>query len=173
MSGYGDKPMGLRDVKITNIGGTVQADLPVSRTLSITERVRSAELTGDDRIQSVVSFVEGLEWELEGGGISLEALTLLTGRTISEAGTTPNRTYTMETAAGDNFPWMKIYGKSVGDGADDVHVKIWKAKCTSLQGSFSEGEFFVTQCSGIAVDDGTNGIYDIVQNETAANLPTS
>jgi hypothetical protein len=76
--------------------------------------------------------------------------------------------------AGTPFPYFKIYGKSLGDGTDDVHVKIYKAKLTEpLEGEFSDGQFFVTACSGIAIDDGTNGIYDVVQNETATNLPTS
>jgi hypothetical protein len=173
MSGYGDKPFGLRDVKVTNIGGTSQVDLPAGRQLSVTERVVNSEMTGDDRIQAVVSFVEGLEWSLEAGGISLEALAIVTGRTATESGSTPNRTLTMSTAAGDNFPYFKIYGKSVSDEGDDIHVKIWKAKCTALEGTYQEGEFYLTSCSGIAVDDDSNGIYDVVQNETAADLPAS
>ena len=32
MSSYGNKLFGLRDVKVTNIAGTTQKDLPVSRT---------------------------------------------------------------------------------------------------------------------------------------------
>ena len=40
-----------------------------------------------------------------------------------------------------------------------------------IEGEFKDGEFWVTKCSGIAVDDSTNGVFDIVQNETAADLP--
>jgi hypothetical protein len=170
---YGDKPFGLRDVKLTNLAGTTQVDLPVARTLGYTERVKSGELSGDDALQSVVAFLEAIEWELENGGIPLEALSIITGRTATEAGTTPNRTLTMTASAGAKFPYFKIYGKSLGEGDDDVHVKFFKAKCTSLEGTFGDGEFFITSCSGIAVDDGTNGIVDIVQNETAAALPSS
>lgn len=173
MAGYGDKPFGLNDIKITNLAGSTQEDLPVSRTLSVTERIRSGELSGDDSLVAVVAILEALEWSLEAGGISLEAYELLTGRTAVVAGSTPNETVTLTSSAGDVFPYFKIYGKSVGDGNDDVHCLIFKAKCTSLEGSFAEGEFFITSCSGIAVDDGTNGIYDLVQNETAAALPGS
>jgi hypothetical protein len=171
MAGYGDKPFGLRDIKVTNIGGTSQEDLPVGRTLGYSERVRSGELSGDDALQSVVAFVEAIEWELEAGGITLEALEIITGRTATEAGSQPNRTLTMNVAAGDVFPYFKIYGKSLGEGDDDIHVKFYKCKCTSLSGTLGEGAFFITSCSGIAVDDGSNGIVDIVQNETAAALP--
>jgi hypothetical protein len=173
MSGYGEWPFGLRDVKVTDITGTTQEDLPAARTLRWRERLATGELTGDDVIKTVVSSLQAIDWELEGGGISLDAWALLTGRTPSESGTTPNRTYTMTASGGDVFPWVKIYGKSVGDSSDDVHVKLFKAKVTALEGTFGENEFFVTRCEGVAVDDGTNGIADVVQNETATDLPSS
>ena len=170
---YGDKPFGLRDVKITNMAGDTQVDLPAARTLSFTERIRSGELSGDDALKAIVAFAEAVEFSLESGGISLEAYALMTGRTATESGTTPSQTNTLSGAAGDVFPYIKIYGKSIGDGDDDLHVKLWKAKLTSIEGSFGEGEFFVTSASGVAMDDGSNGIWDIVQNETAASLPAT
>lgn len=171
---YGDKPFGLRDVKLTSSDGATQVDLPNARVLSFNERIKSGELTGDDKTVAVVAFSDAVEWSLEAGGISLEAYALLTGRTAVEAGSTPNRTLTMEASGGlEVFPYLKIYGKSVGDGDDDVHVKIFKAKLTQIKGQLQEGQFWVSQASGIAIDDAVNGLYEIVQHETAANLPSS
>ncbi len=170
---YGDKPFGLRDVKLTNIGGTSQVDLPASMKLSFSERISSSELRGDDVTKAVVAFADAVEWELEAGGISLEAYALMTGRTVTTAGVSPNETKTMPGSAGDAFPYFKIYGKSLGEGNDDIHCKLFKCKVTELEGEFGDGEFFVTKCSGIAVDDGTNGIFEFVQNETATALPSS
>jgi hypothetical protein len=172
MAGYGEKPFGLKEIKVV-VGATV-VTLPVARTMSFKERVRSGELSGDDKTVAVVAYSDALEWSLEAGGISLEAWALMTGRTVTTTGTTPSRVTTLNADAAQTYPYFKIYGKSLGDGADDVHVKIYKAKLTeALEGEFADGEFFVTSCAGIAVDDGTNGIYDIVQNETAAALPSS
>jgi hypothetical protein len=173
MTAYGTKPYGLRDVKVTNIAGTVQADLPVSQTLTFKPRITSAELKGDDSLAAVVAFVEAGEWTLEAGGISLSALAILTGQSTSVTGTTPNEKTTLQLGAGDSLPYFKIYGKSLGDGADDIHVKLWKCKATALDGDLKNGAFYITKCSGIAVDDGSNGVMDIVQNETATALPTS
>lgn len=171
---YGDKPFGLRDVKITNIAGSTQVDLPVSRVLTFKERVKSGELSGDDKTVSVVAFADAVEWELEAGGISLTAYALMTGRTATETGTTPTLVNTLTGSAAEAFPYIKIYGKVLGDGTDDIHCKIWKAKVTEgIEGSFQDGEFFVTKCSGVAIDDGSNGIWDFVQNETADDLPAS
>lgn len=172
---YGQRPFGLRDIKLVSIGGApTQVDLPAARTLSFTERVKSGELSGDDKTIAVVAFSDAIEWELEAGGISLAAYALMTGRTTTETGTSPNKTLTLKGQGGlEVFPYFKIYGKSVGDGADDIHVKIFKAKLTSIQGQLQDGEFWVTQASGIAIDDGVNGLFEIVQHETADDLPAT
>jgi hypothetical protein len=171
---YGNKPFGLRDVKLTNIGGTVQSDLPSAQQLAMRFRLRTGELSGDDMLQSVVSFLDAIEWTLQAGGIDLDALEIMTGLTAVEAGTQPNRNFTLDLGGGDNMPYFKIYGKSLGDGIDDIHVKLYKCKLTGeFSGNLQDGQFFITNCSGIAVDDGTGQIIDIVQNETAASLPSS
>ena len=104
MAGYGDKPYGLNDVKLYDDDGTNEVDLPVSATLKFTPRVGSGELYGDDGLQAVAGSVEALEWELEAGGISLEAWAKLSGLSVTEAGTTPNRTMTLEVDSGQNMP---------------------------------------------------------------------
>lgn len=172
MAGYGDMPFGLRDVKLTH-STLGQVDLPAAQTLKFGERMRSGELSGDDKLQAVVSFSEAVEWELEAGGISLEAYSVLTGRTSTTSGTTPNRSYYLSASAQQAMPYVKIYGKALGASTDDVHCKIFKAKVTSIEGTFSDGEFWVTSCKGLAIDDGTNGIFQFIQNETAANLPAT
>jgi len=173
MSAFGNKVFGLRDLKVTNIGGTTQKDLPVAQKLKVAPKMKSGELEGDDSLVSVVAFIISAEWELEAGGIDLDALAIITGKAVTLAGVTPNQTATWKLSAGDNMPYFKIYGKSLGDGIDDIHAKMSKVKCMEFEGEFSEGEFFVTACKGIAVDDGTNGVVTVVQNETAAALPAT
>jgi len=174
MTTYGDKPFGLRDIKLTEVTeGSSQVDLPAAQTLKVTPRMLTGELSGDDSLLAVATFVQAAEWELEAGGISLEAYAVLAGKTVSESGSTPNATKTVTMSAGDAMPYIKIYGKSLGEGNDDIHVKLFKAKCQKLEGTFKEGEFLITSCSGIAVDDGSNGIWEWIQNETAASLPAS
>lgn len=175
MAGYGDKPFGIRDIKITNMAGTTQVDLPNAQTLTFSERLTQGELRGDDATVSVVAFTDAVEWELEAGGISLEAYALMTGRVVTTTGTTPNRTTALAGNAGDNFPYFKVYGKSQGDSAtDDIHVKLNKCKLTAApSGDFKDGEFFMLKTGGIAIDPGAGNIFDIIQNETATTLPTS
>ena len=167
----GVKVFGLRQIKLVNAAGSSEL-LNAAQTMTFKERVKAGELSGNDKTLAVVAFSDAVEWELEEGGISMEAYALITGRTPAADGTTPNQTLTLTAEATESFPYFKIYGKSIGDSGDDVHVKVWKAKITGgIEGQFADGEFFVSKCSGVAIDDGTNGIYDIVHNETAAALP--
>ena len=166
------KPFGLRDVKLTKIDGTGQIDLPSAQTLRFSERIRGGELSGDDKTVAVVAFSDAVEWTLESGGIPLEAYALMTGRTVVAGGTGTAETNTLTGTAQQTFPYFKIYGTVLGDGIDNLHCLIYKAKLTgSIEGTFGDGEFFVTSCSGVAIDDGTTGTFRFVQNETAAVVP--
>ena len=176
MVDYADKPWVLVDVKITNLAGDTQVDLPAAQELSFKERVVSAELRGDGATLAVGTMPDAVEWSLSSGGIPLEAYELMTGRTVTESGTTPNRTNTMPGQMGPThaFPYFKIYGKSLGDDIGDVHCLILKAKITDgIEGTFGDGEFYVSSCSGIGIDDGDTGAYEFIQNETATTLPAT
>jgi hypothetical protein len=132
------------------------------------------ELKGGDKIVAVASSPEALEWSLENGGLQLDALALMTGWTATASGTTPNGVNTLKAHAGTAFPYFTIYGKVLSSNNDDLHVKIWKAKITgNIEGQFQGGAFHVDKISGIAVEDSVNGLFDLVQNETATALPTS
>lgn len=173
MSVGGDKPFGLNDLKVTNLAGDTQVDLPSARVFGFKPVFTTAELTGDDRIVSVASRMAKIEWELEAGGIDLDALAIITGWTVSSSGSTPNQQEELQFDGGDCNPYFKIYGKALGDiCTDDIHVLLWKAKLLDMDGRLEDGQFFITKCSGVAVDDGTHGCMEIIQHETAATLPT-
>lgn len=168
----GVKAFGLREIKLV-VGATI-VSLNAAQTMTFKERIKSGELSGNDKTLAVVARSDALEWELEEGGISMAAYALITGRTTALTGTGTAEILTLNADALTEFPYFKIYGKSVGDSGDDVHVKVYKAKLLGgLEGQFADGEFFVSKCNGVAIDDGTNGIYDIIHNETATALPAS
>ncbi len=170
------KPFGLHDVKLTDIAGLNQADLPSSQLLTYTPRLAGGELMGDDQIKSVASFIIGADWTLESGGISLAALAIMTGQPVTVAGTSPQETATFSLAGGARMPYFRIYGQALGEGNDDFHVKLFKCKLTgNLEGNFAGESFLVTKCSGVAVPDpdNENKIEEWVANETATNLPTN
>lgn len=159
------KPFGLRDILLVSMDNEESADLPASRTMSFTERVMSAEFTGDDELQGVVTIPIGCEGDLEAGGISLTAYALMTGHELT-AGAGTN---TLEGNT-SSFPYFQIFGKSVDDEGGDIHCKIFKAKLTeALQGEFKYGEFFVTKMKFVGVKVGGRA-FEFVANEEEQDL---
>lgn len=170
-------PFGLRDVKLTPLGadgatpGTA-VDLPVSRTLSFAESEDFEELRGDDQVVASHGSGPTVEWDLESGGISLEAYAVMAGGTITQTGTTPAIKKTYSKAVTDARPYFKIEGQSINDNGGDFHAVIYRAKADgSLEGELSDSSFWLTSASGKgyasleAVPIGK--VYDFVHNETA------
>lgn len=173
-------PFGLRDVKLTPLGadgatpGTA-VDLPVSRTLSFSETEDFEELRGDDKVEASHGAGPIVEWDLEAGGISLEAYAVMAGGTVTSSGTTPAqvKTYTKKTI--DARPYFKIQGQSINDNGGDFHCVIYRAKADgSLEGEMADGSFWLTSASGKGYGSLESGnldkIYDFVHNETAVAI---
>jgi hypothetical protein len=68
---------------------------------------------------------------------------------------------------------VALYGKILGEGSDDLHVKFFKCKVTEIDGEFKEGGFSVNKCKLVAIPDSSSSdkVAEIVANETAAALP--
>lgn len=170
MSEFGRYPYGLRNVVIADINGANYATLPAAQLFSFVERIRSEQFAGDDRTLAIASYSDMVEWSLEHGGIGLDVYALMTGRTIVETGSTPGRVATLTGSATEQFPYFRVYGKALTDDESDVWCVLYRCKLTSLQGQLGGDAFYVTQASGTGIDDGTNGVFDFVQNETAADI---
>jgi hypothetical protein len=152
-----------------NLGTAV--DLPVSQTFSFSEAEEFETLRGDDRDVAIRGRGPKVEWELEAGGISLEAWEVLTGGTLTNTGVTPNQTKKLLKKITDARPYFLVEGQSVNDNDGDVHVKLFKCKVTdSVEGEWADGTFFVTSCSGEGIGDENDDLYEITWNETAASM---
>jgi hypothetical protein len=168
-------PYGLRDVKLTPINSDgslgTPVDLPVAQTLSFSEAEEFEELRGDDRLVAVHGQGPTCEFDLEAGGISLEAWQVMTGGELDETGVTPTQTKSLTKYTTQSRPYFQIEGQSINDVDGDTHVIIYKAKVTeSLEGEFADGTFFVTSCSGQGLGDADDRLYKITWNETAAGI---
>lgn len=168
---FGQAAFGLRQVKLTDTAGGAVVYLPAAMMLHFVEKTQSADFTADGVWVAARSMPVGVEWELEAGGISLEAYAKMTGRTATAVGVAPNRTVTLNGDTGTDFPYFRVYGRAVGDaGTDDVYCVIYRCKLQEIEGTLRQGEFFVASCAGIAVRDSTNGLFQFVQRETGAAI---
>ena len=174
-------PYGVRDIKLTpysDSSGTVLSnasiDLPNIQTLSFSESEEFQELRGDDRLITTRGKGAQVDWSMEAGGLSLKAWSIMSGGTIIETGTTPNRKIIVRKKATDARPFFRIDGRVVSDSGGDVHVRIYRCRCNdAIEGDFADGEFFVTSASGVGLpllDDVNDYLYDIIRHETSQVL---
>lgn len=176
-------PFGLRDVKLTGytdatatvLNGS-SVDLPNSRTLSFAESEAFEDLRGDDRLVATHGAGPQVEWSLEGGGVSLQAVQVMYGGTITTSGVTPNRVVKLTKKVTDVRPYFKIEGQVISDSGGDLHAVIYRAKATdNLTGEFGDGQFFLTGASGLGLPSlvvaDADKVWDFIQNETATAIP--
>lgn len=176
-------PFGLRDVKLTpytDATATALAgasiDLPYGRTLTFAEVEDFEDLRGDDSLVASHGAGPNVEWEMEGGGVSFEAVAAMYGGTVSTTGSTPNQIKILRKLVTDVRPYFRIEGQAISDSGGDFHIVIYRAKATdNLTGELGDGQFFLTGASGKGyynlLSGQTNRVWDFVQNETAVAIP--
>lgn len=168
-------PYGLREVQLYPIAddGTVGAmvKLPASRTFSFADSADFQELRGDDKVQATRGQGAEVDWDLEGGGISLEAYKVLVGGTITEGGVAPDTTKTFNKKVTDARPYFQVIGRAISDSGGDFHIKVYKCKVSGeVGGELSDGEFWLTSADGTGIADAADNLYDFIQHETATPI---
>lgn len=171
-------PFGLRQVKLTpydDAGELVPAEavwLDAARTFSFAETEEFEELQGNDR--TVASHGAGpiVEWDLEGGGITLATWKVLSGGEVVESGTAPNavRTYTKKTS--DSRPYFQVEGRAISDSGGDFGMRVHRCKADGdLEIELSNGSFALTSASGKGYGDAeTEKLYEFIENDTVTPL---
>lgn len=166
-------PYGLRDVKLTPlVGGGTAVDLPNSRTFSFEEAEDYEELRGDDKVVATRGKGAVVNWELEGGGISLAALKVINGGTITLSGTGTATVVTYTKKVTDARPEFKVEGQAISESGGDFHVVLHRCKANgNISGSMEDGSFWLTGAEGVALaETGTDVLYDFIYNETATAI---
>lgn len=171
-------PYGIRDIKVTPITQASGAygtfvDVPVGRTLSWTESESFEELRGDDYVQATHGSGPTVDWDLENGGISLAALAVMAGGTVTESGTTPAQKRVYSKTGTTQRPYFLAEGQAINDNLGDTHLVLYLCKATGdIGGEFADGGFHITSCSGQAIPDPNHSgkVWDVVFNETAVAI---
>lgn len=164
----------ITDLKVAPVTGDTPGtpiDLPGIRSCQVTVSNDAVELRGDNAVLAIVDQGNGLEWSLEQGGMSLEALELILGGAVTVSGVTPAEVRTWDLHADDPRPYFTIIGVVPSDdAAQDLHVVVWKAKATgNFEVTFQDQEFATPTIAGRGVgrsDD--QRMLSFVQHETPA-----
>jgi hypothetical protein len=168
-------PYGLRDVKVAPMDpdGTIgtMVDLPNSQTLSFKENEDFQELRGDDKVVAKRGNGPTVDWELDSGGISLEAYAIMNGGLVTVTGTTPAvvKKYSKKTT--DSKPDFWAEGQAMSESGGDFHMTLHRCKADGgIEGELNDGEFWITQASGTGIGNVDDELYDFAENETAAAI---
>lgn len=174
-------PFGMREIELTpfttdqaTVYGTPVL-LPVARKMTWSDTESFTDLRGGDAVVASRGSGPSVEWELEAGGIDLEAYAVIAGGSVATTGIAPNQIKTYSKNSSATRPYFKAEGRAISDNGGDFHAVLYKCRATgSLEGSFADQEFSLTSASGkcfpstVAAD--LNKIYDLVHNETAVAL---
>lgn len=175
-------PYGLRDTKVTpyttaaaDTLDTTPTDAPNARTLSFSEAEDFEELRGDDKVIALRGKGASVEWEMEHGGISLDAYKAMAGGTITTSGVTPATVTTFTKKVTDVRPYFKAEGQAINDNGGDFHAVLYRCRASdSLEGELGDGAFWLTSASGQTLPSLITGsedvLYDFVINETAVDI---
>lgn len=171
-------PFGLRQVKLTPMdatGALVTASalfLPASRTFSFSEAEDFETLEGDDRTVASRGSGPTVDWDLEGGGISLDVWKILSGGTITSSGTTPAAVKTYSKKLSESRPYFQVEGRAVSDSGGDFKAVVYRCIADGdLEVELANGSFLLTKASGKGYGNlTTEKLYDFVHTETATPL---
>lgn len=170
-------PFGLRDVKLWALDAAGArtgsgVDLPVSRTFSFNETEDFEELEGDDVTAASHGAGPKVEWELESGGISLNAYKIMAGGTNVTTGSGPTEKTTFTKLNTDQRPYFEVEGQAISDSGGDVHAVVYRCKADGdLEGSFENGAFFLTKAKGKGYGSVINGkLYEFIQNASVTAI---
>lgn len=171
-------PFGLRQVKLVpldNNGAEIVAQgvfLPASRTFSFGETEEFETLEGDDRTIASHGAGPTVDWDLEGGGISLEAWKVLSGGAVAQTGTTPNVVKTFTKLTTDARPYFNVYGRAISDSGGDFEMRVFRCKADGdLEAGLENGSFLLTAASGKGYGNEVGSkLYELVHRETPAAL---
>lgn len=158
-------------------------NLPYSQTFTFADTEDFQEMRGDDQLVTVHGKGTVVDWELEAGGIALEAYKVMSGGTLVVTGVSPNlkktyRKYTTDAVDATKYtrPFFKSEGRAISDSGGDFHLVVYRARATDdLKGEFKDGEFWTTGAKGKGlgsfVPADLNAAYDLVHNETPVVIP--
>jgi len=171
-------PFGLRKIELfpLNPAGTriaaASVKMPASRTLSFSEAVDSEDMEAEDGLYASHQGNLRTEWDLEGGGISLAIVKILTGGAIVSSGVTPTQKNVYTKLKTDERTYFDIEGQVISDSGGDFHAVLYRCKADdSIEIEFDQGSFSMTATSGKGFGDlTTSKLFEFTQNETATPI---
>ncbi|OKJ06825.1 phage tail protein [Kitasatospora sp. CB01950] len=181
------KLFSIVDCKITAlttdpIGGTAtyaatSVDLPGIRSLAINGNMQTKSLRGDNTLLDTQTYIDGVTAAAEHAKLSLDALAVMLGGTVTDSGATPAQKAVWSLTANSAPQYFKIEGVTPSNGSDliggDVHVVLYKCTLSKFPELGMQGDDYrIPKFEVSSVPLASTGKWmDVVMNETAVAIP--
>lgn len=182
MAGYHTSEVyGITDAKIARLtadstGGSAtyasSIDLPGITEMSLDFEYTVSRQRGDNTTKSVRTSFDGCTGSVEHAWISLDALAVLQGSTVTDSGAGAAEVAT-DRLLGTNTPnYFKLEATALSsEVAGDIHFIVWKAVVTSLSVGMTGDEFANVSFDFEAVQRNADSyLVDRILNETAVAI---
>lgn len=148
-------------------------DVPGIQKIEMTPRITEKGLSSDEKILDYYVKMDYISWAFYSAKISLEALAILEGGTITTTGTTPSQVHTYSISGSSAPKYFKFEAKanySAGE-VGDFHLRLYKCKANNVDVQYTASDYAIVSASGMAIATTHDGrIKDYVINETAAAI---
>lgn len=143
----------VKDAKIRKVTADAAAgitygpsvDVPGIKSVAISGDITTAELRGDNQRLDFRSVLSGIEVEFEHGRLSMDALSVLLGGTVADAGVAPDTTSTFSITGTESFSFFQFEAQSVGDAiTGDTVFRLNKCILSEFPDLGMEEEDFAT-----------------------------
>lgn len=148
-------------------------DVPGVQSFDLSYKFTEKKLKGDETTIDTRSKIENLELKVEHAQISLDAMAILLGGTVTSSGTTPNVIKTYRQGAGSP-PHFKLAAKvnTIDEESADGHFVAYKCKVTAFEEG-AKGEDYRTvsfTAEAVPCANAADYFYDLILHETAADI---
>lgn len=130
------------------------------------------QLMQDEEIDGVYQKLKAITWAFANAKVSLDALNILEGGTITSE-TTPTVKHTFTVSQDSEPKYFKLEGKIdySTDAIGDFHLVLYKCKALDIQVAYRAQNYAIVSAAGIAIPTVNNSkIRDYVMNETATTI---
>lgn len=148
-------------------------DVPGITEVGVSFKMDSKKLKGDETTIDQRTKIEAIELKVEHAQVSLDAMAVLLGGTVTSSGTTPNVVQTYAQGAGTPNDFKLICKVDTVDvDAADMHFVAYKCKVTAFDEG-AKGEDYRTvsfTAEAVPCANAAAYFYDQIMHETAADI---
>lgn len=159
----------------TTTYGTL-VDVPGIKSVTIGGDISTVELRGDNTLLDANSTITNITLNFEYAKLSLDALDILVGGAVTDAGTGSTETATWRLLSTDSLGYFKFEAKTPTAGVDEVagdaHILLYKCILNGFpEFGMAEEDYQTFSVSALAVGRLSDAKWiDVVFNETAAAI---